>query len=135
MVKYLPAIAGDTGDMGLILGSARSPGVGNGNPLQYSCLENPRDRGVWWAAIYGVTESDTTEATWQQQQQQQHFIRASQVAQQLRFHLPMLETQKISWRRKWQLTPVFLPGKSHGQRSLVGYCPRGLIKLDTTEAT
>ena len=40
-------------------------GEGNGNPLQCSCLENPRDRGAWWAAVYGVTQSDTTEATWQ----------------------------------------------------------------------
>ena len=38
-------------------------GEGNGNPLQYSCLENPRDRGAWWAAVYGVAESDKTEAT------------------------------------------------------------------------
>ena len=48
-------------------------GEGNGNPLQWSCLENPRDGGAWWASVYGVTESDTTEATQQgQQQQQQH---------------------------------------------------------------
>ena len=38
-------------------------GEGNGNPLQYSCLENPRDRGAWWAAVYGVTRSDMTEVT------------------------------------------------------------------------
>ena len=43
-------------------------GEGNGNPLQCSCLENPRDGGAWWAAVYGVTESDTTEATQRQQQ-------------------------------------------------------------------
>ena len=44
-------------------------GEGNGNPLQYSSLENPRDRGAWWAAVYGVTQSDMTEAMQQQQQQ------------------------------------------------------------------
>ena len=44
--------------------------LGYGNPLQCSCLENPRDGGAWWAAVYGVAESDTTEATLQQQQQQ-----------------------------------------------------------------
>ena len=38
-------------------------GEGNGNPLQYSCLENPRDRGAWWAAVYGVAQSDTTKTT------------------------------------------------------------------------
>ena len=44
-------------------------GEGNGNPLQRSCLENPRDRGAWWAALYGVIQSDMTEVTQQQQQQ------------------------------------------------------------------
>ena len=46
MVKNLPANAGDTGDAGLIPGLRRSPGEGNGNPLQYSCLENPRQRNL-----------------------------------------------------------------------------------------
>ena len=51
----------NSGDPGLILGLGRSPGEGNGNPLQYSCLENPMNGGAWWATVRGVTESDTTE--------------------------------------------------------------------------
>ena len=49
------------GDLGSIPGSGRSPGEGNGNPLQYSCLENPVDGGVWWATAQGFAESDTNE--------------------------------------------------------------------------
>ena len=49
VVMNLPANAGDTG---LVPGSGRSPGKGNGNPLQYSCLENPMDRGAWWATVH-----------------------------------------------------------------------------------
>ena len=51
--------AGNAGDPGSILGWGRSPGEGNGNPLQYSCLENSVDRGAWWAAVHGVTKSQT----------------------------------------------------------------------------
>ena len=51
----------NAGDPGLISESGRSPGEGNGYPLQYSCLENPMDRGAWWARIHGVTESYLTE--------------------------------------------------------------------------
>ena len=87
---------------------AQSFGEGNGNPLQYSYLENPVDRGAWWATVHRVTESDTTEVTW-------HACR--------------------HWRRKWQPTPVFLPGESQGQRSLVGCRLWGCIESDTTEAT
>ena len=47
------------GELGSILGSGRSPGEGNGNPLQYSCLENPMDRGAWWAIVHGVAKSQT----------------------------------------------------------------------------
>ena len=56
VVKNLPA---STGDAGSVPGSGKSPGEGNGNPLQYSCLENPRDGGAWWAAVYGVAQSWT----------------------------------------------------------------------------
>ena len=60
MVKNLSANAGDTGDLGSIPGSGKSPGVGHGHLLQYSCLENPVDRGAWWATVHGVTkELDT----------------------------------------------------------------------------
>ena len=58
MVKNPPADAGDTGS---IPGSERSSGERNGNPLQYTCLGKPKDRGAWWATVHGVAkESDTT---------------------------------------------------------------------------
>ena len=61
MVQNLPAIAGDIRDSGLIPGSGRSPGGEHDNPLQCSCLENPVDRGAWWA--WGHKQSDMTEVT------------------------------------------------------------------------
>ena len=57
MVKNLSANAGDAKDWGLIPGSGRSPGVGNGKLLQYSCLENSTDRGAWQAIFHGVAKS------------------------------------------------------------------------------
>ena len=59
MVKNLLTNAGDTGEMGLIPGLGRSPGEGNGNPFQYSCLENIMDRGAWRAKVHGITRSQT----------------------------------------------------------------------------
>ena len=57
VVKNLPDNAEDVGDAGLIPGSGRSPGEGNGTPLQYSCLENPMDGGAWWVAVPRVEKS------------------------------------------------------------------------------
>ena len=57
--KEPPANAGDLRDAGSILGLGRSPGGGHGNPLQYSCLENPMNRRSWWATVHGVTKSWT----------------------------------------------------------------------------
>ena len=68
VAKNPPANAGDarnTRDIGLTPGLGRSPGEGHGNPLQYSCLENPMDRGAWQATVHRVADSDTSEATQQ----------------------------------------------------------------------
>ena len=59
MIKNLPANVGDARDEGSIPGSGRSPGGENGNPLQYSCVGNPMDRGVWGAAVHRVAKSQT----------------------------------------------------------------------------
>ena len=59
VVKNLPVNAGDPGDASWILESARSPGEGNGNPLECSCLQNPIDRRAWWATVHGVTKNGT----------------------------------------------------------------------------
>ena len=58
-VKNLPANAGDARDAALILGQEDSPGTGNDNPRQYSCLENPKHRGAWWAIIHGIAKNQT----------------------------------------------------------------------------
>ena len=80
-------------------------GEGNGTPLQYSCLENPMEGGAWWAAVHGVAKSRKR----------------------------LSDFTFMHWRRKWQPTPVFLPGESHGGRSLVGCRPRGCKQSDMTE--
>ena len=131
------------GDSGLILGSGRSPGRGNGNPLQCSCMENPRDGGAWWAAVYGVAQS-WTPLKWLSSSCLsisagfQGGTSGEESACQCRWHKrcrfdPQL--RKIPWRKAWQHTPVILPGESHGQRNLVGYSSWGCRESDTTEAT
>ena len=59
VVKNLPVNAGDIRDVGSVPGLGRSPGGGHGNPLQYSCLEYPMDRGAWWAAVHRAAKSWT----------------------------------------------------------------------------
>ena len=80
---------------------------GNGTPLQHSCLENPMDGGAWWAAVHGVAKSWTR----------------------------LNDFTFTHWRRKWQPTPLLLPGESQGQGSLVGCRLWGLTESDTTDAT
>ena len=84
-------------------------GEGNGTPLQYSRLENPMGRGAWWAVVHGVQKSRT--------------------------QLSDFSFTCTHWRRKWQPTPVFLPGESQGRGSLVGCRLWGRTESDTTEAT
>ena len=59
LVKNLPSNVGDVGDVGLLPGLGRFPGGGHGNPLQYSCLDNPMDRGAWRAMVHRVEKSQT----------------------------------------------------------------------------
>ena len=93
-------------------------GEGHGNPLQCSCLENPRDGGAWWAALYGVAQSQT---------------QLKRLSSSSRRHQFSLWVGKIPWRGEWLLTPVFLLGEFYEQRSLAGYSPRGHKESDMTE--
>ena len=100
-------------------------GEGNGNPLQCSCLENPRDGGAWWAAIYGVTQSQT---------RLKRLSSSSSEESMCRCRRPGFDpwVGKIPWRKKQQPTPVFLPGKPQGQRSPAGYSSCGCEMFDMT---
>ena len=110
MVKNPPANAGGAGDTSLILGLGGSPGGGDGNPLQCSCLENPMDREAWQAMVHGVTkELDMT-----------------------KHRISLTSRSPFECGRKQQSTPVFLPGKSLGPRNLAGCSPWGRKESDTT---
>ena len=84
-------------------------GEGNGTPLQYSCLENPMGGGAWQAAVHEVAKSWT--------------------------RLSDVTFTFMHWRRKWQPTPVLLPGESQGWGSLVGFHLWDRTELDTTEVS
>ena len=112
VVKNPSANTGDIRDTGSIPGSERSPGKGNGNWFQYSCLENPMDSGAWWATVHRIAKG----RIWPKRLSSTHTI--------------MLRYEK---RRQCHPTPVLLPGKSHGWRSLVGCSPWGRYESDTTE--
>ena len=103
------------GDTGSIPESGRSPGGGHGHSLQYSCLENPMDRGAWWAIVHRVSKS-RTQLKWLSTHTKNPPANAGDMGS-----IPGSGT--IPWRRAWQPTPVFLPGESYGQRSLAGYSP------------
>ena len=90
-----------------IMTFAGKGGEGNRTPLQYSCLENPMDGGVWLAAVHGVTKSQTR----------------------------LSDFTFMHWRRKWQPTQVFLLGESQGRQSLVGCHLWGRTESDTTKVT
>ena len=92
VVKYPPANARDSGDLDLIPGWGRSPGGGNGNPLQYSCLENPMDRGAWRARVHGVAKS----WTWLSNQ---HF----------HFHYSLSQNNNGRFQRQFSILGKLLP--------------------------
>ena len=125
VAKNLSAIAGDIRDVGSIPGLERPSGGGHDNPLQYSCLENPMDRGVWWATVHRLAQS----WTWLKWLSTWHlvYIWVSLVVPVVKNPPASAEDTrhkfdpwigKIPWYRKWQPIPVFLVGKFHGQRSL-----------------
>ena len=137
-------------------------GEGNGNPLQCSCLENPRDGGAWWAAYYGVAQSQTR-LKWRSSSSSSSSSVCMEKAMATHsctpaWKIPWTEApgglQSMGslgvghdwatslslftfthWRRKWQPTPVFLPEESQGRGSLVGCRLWGRTESDTTEAT
>ena len=128
------------GDLGSIPGLGRSPGGRHGNPLQYSCLENPHGQRSL-AGYYGVTKSRTQLSNFHSLTQmllKSWWLSGKEPACQCRrckrcrFN-PWVG--RTPWRRAWQPTPVSLPGESRGQRSLVCYSPWGRTESDTTEVT
>src|SRR5574337_1195749 len=129
-------------------------GEGTGDPLQYSCLENPMDGGAWWAAVHGVAKSrtglsDFTFSFHFHALEKKMATHSSVLAWRIPGMeepggLPSMGSHRVGhdsvtslslftfmhWRRKWQPTPVFLPGESQGRGSLVGCHLWGRTELD-----
>ena len=105
-------------------------GEGNGNSLQCTCLENPRDRGAWWAAVYGAAQS-RTRLKWLSSSSSSSLLNYRAIATEIKTRV--FWSNSMPWRREWQPTPEFLPGEFHGQRSLVGYSSWGLKESDMTK--
>ena len=102
MQKNLPANARDTGNMNSIPGSGRSPGEGNGNPLQYSCLESPMDRGAWQTTVLGIAKSQTWLSNW------------------AHIHIQVVKSQNTYKGQSWESALLFI--HRHGYySSLHGY--------------
>ena len=134
------ASAYNAGDAGSIPGSGRSPGEGNGNPLQYSCLENPWTKKPGRLQAMGSlrVRHDWATSLWSTSMGFPGGVRSKEHACQCR-RLKRLgfdpRVRNILWGRKWQPTVVLLPEESHGQRILMGYRPWGRKESDTTEST
>ena len=119
------ASASNAGAPGSIPRSGRPPGEGNGNPLQYSCLENPMLGGAWWATVHGVAKSRTqlSNFTSLHFKPEKGFPDGASGKESAYQCWRCRRCGFYPWIGKitWQPTPVFMPGESHGQRSLAGY--------------
>ena len=129
--------AGDSGDTGSVPGLGRSPVGGNGNPLQHFCLENPMNRGAWWATVHRVAKSQTQLK--RLSTHQQPFIWGfsggsdSKVSACNAGDPDLIPRLGRSPGKEMVTHSSILPGESHEQRSLVGYSPWGLKESDMTE--
>ena len=142
--------------MDTMIQSGKIPNI-NGNLLQCSCLENPRDGGAWWAAVYGVAQSRTRLKRLSSSSSSMYVclcVYSSTLAWKIPWTEEPVRLQSMGslrvghdwvtslslftfmhWRRKWQPTPVFLPGESQGRGSLVGCRLWGRTESETTEVT
>ena len=139
VVKSLPANAGDVRS---IRGWRRSLGERSGNPLQYSCLENHLEFNKYLKytrtlALEGAMAPHSSTLAWKIPSTEEPGRLQSMGSLRVRHNwvTPLSLFTFMHWRRKWQPTPVFLPGESQGRGSLVGCCLWGRTELDTTEVT